>query len=329
MRGIYAVVIAGNDRHRWLAVGWFLVSVGAGFVGSKLLISLCGHVLQVHIVAAASASPHSLSMLWQSVFATGKSFVDLYAGAADAGKLREVVNLLFLVVGGISFVYAASRRLLPKRLTLLVVSVIAVDSVVYIASGQALQGDTSRYLIMTAPVVVLGFGSVAKFRPARHSRPYVALGLIGVLGMGILNLGSLGAALLAHWDTTFPQDAHLASVQHYMRTSPLTAIYASTDTAVPVLYLYNPAPGRLLPVGCLNGSLTRTYYSMDPAFAKAREQPARQVALIFDGTTLSNTPSICTSLSINRQMGNPERVEHTDDGSLVYIYRQAALHLLN
>jgi hypothetical protein len=249
-----------------------------------------------------------LDWLLQSGKGSLQSLVSLLAGAADAGRVREAANLLLLVSGAVAWGYAAARHLVARRLILLLACVATTDLLVYVASGQAVQGGTTaRYLIMIAPVVIVAGGAV---RWPHRMRGYMSALIILVIGLNAL---ALGAVLLRSAHAGFRADRHLASVQRYVRSHPGAHVYASIDTA--------------MPVGCLADKLVRTHFSMDAAFIQNTRQPNAAVAIILDGDAITNQPNVCTQNDIANQFGQPLTTWHTDDGSSVLLYRQASIHL--
>ncbi|HEY5139894.1 MAG TPA: hypothetical protein VIJ25_11350, partial [Methylococcales bacterium] len=133
-----------------------LVWLGVGLLISRLLFALSGHFLHLSFTETGSGSTASLSIspLVHGAVLSVKSFVTLFAGAADAGKLREVANLSVLVTGVGVFVYSVVKKCLPLQFVLLLATIFITDELVYVASGQALQAGSSRYLIMLAPTLV-------------------------------------------------------------------------------------------------------------------------------------------------------------------------------
>jgi hypothetical protein len=202
-----------------------------------------------------------------------------------------------------------------KVLLFFLVSILTIEAV-YIASGQPLHtGDTSRYLIMLAPIVVILLScgvflrSKARFIISRS----IAIALA-------TNIFLLICALAQSWTSTLPADTHLASVVNYLRASHITYGYASMDTALPETFFY-PSDTSLLPLGCTHGRLTHnTLFYDQAAYRHIQAQQTSQIALIFDYQIISNVPSICTVATIKSQFGSPDTTTYTSDGSLVMIY---------
>ena len=320
----YATVLAITKQVAWKVVArLFGVTLG-GYIVAQLLFTAAGHWLQASFHDTGNVSTLQVSAAWarQSLSGTIKAFVSLFAGAADAGRLRELANLCLALLGAGALAYTWRHGGMPKRLGIWLACMVGIDVAVYIASGQAAQGAaTNRYLIMLAPVAVMACGTL---RIPRHLRPYVTGLAILVLSVNAL---TLGVSLLQSWNTRFPQDAHLESAYRYVSEHPTLHAYSSTDTGMPMLYFHSLPAVRDLPLGCLGGRLVRTHYSMDKDFAQDARTPTATAAIVFDGVSIANKPNVCTIASVTAQFGTPLAVDHTDDGSVVLLYTQYALRL--
>ena len=321
---VYAVVLLAAKKEHARQVAMLHGLLALAYLISRLLFAIAAHWLHMSFHATGNVSAPHISAPWvtHSLIGTVKASVSLLLGASDVGRLREAVNAGLLLLGLSSAVYAVSHRYIPRRLLLLVSSICVINMVVFVASGQAEQGTSaSRYLIMIAPALVLLCSTLRL--PATTRKPVAALLVMAL----VLNIVALSGALITHWDTSFPQDAHLGSTHHYLEQNPQTNTYASVDTAMSVQYLYALPASKILPVGCLNGRLVRTYFSMDREFAATMSEPAAPTAIILDGNTITNAPNDCTVSSISQQFGQPKQIEHTDDGSIVLRYRQSVVQL--
>lgn len=321
---VYTAVLITKRKERVRNVLLLYASLAAAYAASKLLFLIAAHWLHMSFSATGSVSTPPISLHWLTLSVAGsiKAGVSLVLGANDAGRLRKAANIVLFTVGLICTLYATYRRYIPRRLLLLVASVFVVNTAVFIASDQAEQGaSASRYLIMLMPSVALLFGALRA--PSTIAKPLAAL--TGVLLL--INVFTLSGALASHWQTSFPQDAHLSSAFRYIHQNPGMHVYGSIDTAMPVLYLHALPASSILPVGCLDGRIVRTYYSMDKEFAASKSESSAPVALVLDGAMITNTPNRCTVSSISRQFGQPLSIDHTDDGSVVLRYRQEAFNL--
>lgn len=293
-----------------------------GYVISKLLLLVVGNLFAISFLTANGgglrASISSISTIGSGLVGVMKGYVHLFAGASFAGKAREGVNLLLFAVVSASFGWAIFKRQFNKRLALLVGLVIVIDSMVYFASGQALQGDTERYLIMTVPIILLAASSL---KTSSYNRKYVKCFAGLVSFVFLVNLAGLGAHLGSSWNTNFPADKHLNSAANYQQAHPDTQLYGSMIVGLSLAFYDDSSTQAPLPLACANGRLVknRTFYDQ-AVFSYQEKQKYQQAALILDGSSIVNTPYNCPEAAIIKQLGSPIRIDETSDSSLVLVY---------
>lgn len=321
---LYAGIVAARKR-QYRRAGTALLGITTGaYLLARLLFIVAGQVLKLSFTdtGQASAPPLSLAWLAHSLVGLAQASVSLFSGAADAGHFRMITNISILAVILTAVVYTFVRQLVPQRLILLGACVTIVDALVYIASGQAVQGAaTSRYLIMLAPILILTTAAVPI--PRRWRLPIGATAAV----LMAFNMAVLSMSLGTHWNTSFPRDAHLESVYRYLRSHPTPYAYASIDTSMPVLYFHTVPAEQLLPIGCLAGRAVQTHFSMNTTFRESPGSPGAPAAIILDGSTIANAPNVCTAATLAKQFGPPSAVQRTDDGSLVMLYTQSQISL--
>jgi hypothetical protein len=316
---VYTLVRAIAKRQEFRAVGKLTGVTVTAYLGAWLLSILAAHTLQLTFKDTGGVVSPPLSPAWifHSVTGLAKATANLFAGGADAGKLRELANLGVLALCLVGFTYTYVRRSASRQLFALTGCIIAADALVFLASGQAVQGPaTSRYLILLAPLMVLAVSGIVVPRTAHLA---TSVFLSAAL---LINLVTLGVALGRGWDTSFSQDTHLESVYRYIVQHPNTHIFASTDTSMPILYFHNLPAKRVTPLGCLDGRVVRTHFSMDSAFDSG-DHLATPTAIVLDGDTIANAPNLCTLHTLEQQLGTPSTMTHTDDGSAVLLYDQS------
>jgi hypothetical protein len=316
----YAAYNTWRDRRAWQAAATLSAIVVGGLVFSKLLFILVAHVFSITFLQPDNTS---LSLSVTDVSHTIKAYVHLYAGGADAGRIREILNIIFICGMFTLFIYGVIRKRINSQLAVLSGFIIIIDSAIYFVSGQANQPTTERYLIMTLPALLLVVASASALVTKHQSKSIL---YTCVMFLFAFNFLSLSKVLADNWNTAFPKDNHLMSVVRYERAHSQSVTYASMDTAIPADYLSNAS---LLPLTCVEGHVYKNNTFFDKAAFKKNEVQARQnVAIIFDGAQITNTPHVCTIDSTIKQLGLPLQLDHTDDGSIVAMYPQAIIHEL-
>lgn len=317
---VYVGVLCLLRRQPWQKLLGLLGIFAAGFMISKILFALAHRYLLLSFSETGGLGLPHLTPTWIVASLKGViiSYLTLFAGGADAGMPRQIVNLIFVLAVVLLVSYRIWKRQVPGSLILLVACIFGVNIGVYIVSGQAAQPATSRYLIMTVPAIVLAFSSVRLPKKARI--PAVVL----VALMVITNATFLTGSLVKNWNTHFTQDAHLESVYAYAKSQQGMQVYASIDSGIPLIYYHSDSVKNTLPLGCLDGTLARTYYAMGKEF---QNNKSRMAAIVLDGDQITNTPNICNEATLTAAYGKPLRHEITDDGSQVLIYQQDSLKL--
>ncbi|HSX06230.1 MAG TPA: hypothetical protein VLG92_00740 [Candidatus Saccharimonadia bacterium] len=312
---LYGLTLATQKR-AFRSIGLLMGGLVASYIGSKLVFAGCIWLFSIHFIQSGEGAALSVHSLAHGMVGSLKAFVHLYSGGADAGKLRELCNFVFLATIISLSAYAIWNRLLPRRLLMLVGYIVVINELVYIASGQAGIPSTERYLIMTAPALVLLLGGLQAswktFRP---------IGLTIIAIFISINGFFLTKSLATSSNGRFSQDAHLVSITRYIQHNPRTVVYASMDTAIPISYLYGSNTVVPLPLSCSKSYVVKdsTFYSK-PAYRTQEGSAHTATAIILDGSAITNVPSTCSQEAITEQLGKPDTVTVSDDGSTILLY---------
>jgi len=310
----YGVVLALGKKSSWQRALGLAAVLGLSVIAARLLVIGATHLLSLDIGQTATGFSLPLSSLGPSFSGAAHSTLNQLNGSLDAGGIREKVNLLFLAAAVAAFVVATWRRLVPRRLILLVGLIVVLDEAIYIVSGQAISGGTSRYLITIAPTAVLAFASLGKL--LKSSRLVYAF----VAAVVIINGLFLGRAFLRAWDPGFPADGHLRATSNYLNAHNYTYALGSMDTATPLAYYGYVHQTMLFPAACLDDRLVHANAFRSTATIRQYEHSQALVPLILDQAAIYNVPNVCTQESIIQQFGQPKAQDILSDGSLVLLY---------
>lgn len=318
----YGLVLAAVKKNSWRKAFGLIAVMATGVIAAHVTTTITAHLLNLDIGQAASGINLPLSSLGPSLSGAGHSTLNQLNGGLDGGAIRERTNLIFLGIGLVAFLVAAWRRLVPRKLVLLVGLFLVGNEAVYIVSGQALGGGTSRYLITLAPICALAFGALGRaFRPGR-----LAYGLIGILVL--INASFLGRAFLQVWNPNFPVDSHLDATADYLNSHNYGYALASMDTATPLAYYGGVKQTMLFPAACLNGQLVHANAFRDTDIIGKYESGQVLVPLILDHSAIRNIPNVCDQQSVIAQFGQPTATGETSDGSTVLLYPPQILSAL-
>ena len=237
---------------------------------------------------------------------------------ADGGRLRQAVALAGVLLTAAAWILLAIKKKIPSTFAVFIVVFLITIESIYLFSGQSLNGDTSRYLVMSAPIFVLLIGSLPI--EARTGR-IVAAGLAITL---VCNVVAISGLFVVASRDTYIKDGPLSQVESVVAENKDTRFYGSMDTALPTMYYYPNA--EVLPLSCSGNGLSRaeTFYPKS-SFEKYQSQVTKFRAVILDnGKVITNYPFTCSEESIVKQLGAPLRQTEIADGFTVLYYPQGS-----
>ena len=299
---------------KWLGL---VVALMLGFVGSKLLTLIAQKIWNVNFIALTFHRNgfNILATITRSLEPAVKQMARLYVGGYEYGRYVEALNLTFVSIIVIIGLYYMFKKLLPIKLTIFVLTFWVCDLAFYILSGQALQNQTSRYLIMTIPIFVILLTGILFI----NNKLRIKL-VISTIIIILINSLTIVSVLTSNWNPSFTKDSHISSVTGFITTNKYPFAYASMDDALPADY-YSNSQVKILPLSCNNGILAPSYLFFDEGYYKATSDlKTVTIPLILDGNQISNTPSVCSLASIKSEIGQWQSVKYLSDGSMVLIF---------
>lgn len=299
-----------------------LVTIGVGFVIQLLLVLIAKNILSIDFFSVSSLQ-QSIVVLHEPTRALKETVISnirLIAGGDSFPLVYKVINLLFLSSLVLSLGYLAIKKRLTLSMTALPFTTILVVESVYILSGQVLSGgDTSRYLIMIVPMLVILISMNAFLRGKLRA---IAITLVGCVA--ILNIVFLLTAFIQVKRVEFVNQQHLRSAIEYLKDKNLSYAYSSMDTAIPASYLYGSSEHSLLPLSCSDKLAPSQLFYDKAAFRALQARDVKYVTIILDGQSINNHPNTCSLTKIITQFGTPSRIDQTQDGSTVLIYEDTS-----
>lgn len=320
---VYILLHKGTYRDKTQLIVKLFVTIVVGFVLSKLyMMGITALYHPEFMVVADQTKGYGLrTILFDGGVGAVKQTARLYVGGYELGRYVEALNLLFAATVAVLSLWYVVKKQIPLSLMLLVATLFIVDATVYTISGQSLQTGTARYMIMTVPMFALVVSLVLANKVALQKLLVIcAVLLIALNGVVVTSL------LFTNWDLSFTKDAHTKVVIAYMSTKKITYGYASLDVAIPADYL-SQNHVRLLPLSCeVDGNLHKSVLFFDKAFVnKAISENVTEVPVIFDGTSIVNSPFVCTSQRLIDIVGEPIRQDRLADGSIVLFFTHEQL----
>jgi hypothetical protein len=296
-------------RQQYLRDMLVLVSamIGAAFL-SKLLFILSAKVLPLSYLAVPSPRPE---LTIQNVLATAEGmfvstfkifdadFAELPVGINSIRELFNAVVLCAIVAGVVKMLLSGYRN----AASMLALAVVGVNFAVFAASGQALQWETSRYLILVPVMAVLFVGLSGDRIIVRGARLFAVSWTIGLIVSSVLLIG----ALVVSWPTRYQKDAPIAASVAFMRANGFRYAVSTREVAIPATYFTN-GETTIVPVLCgAGGQLQETYLFFDRAAFSILDTHRDTVPLIVPGAGIGQDGLLCDREDIIRQYGQPLR----------------------
>jgi len=289
---------------------FMLSAFATGAILSFGLIRLSALVLKLNFLVP---SEHHLDLqkIVLSVPRSLASLARLLGGDASLGRWRLAVNLFIIASLVVVFgLLAIKKRIHQDILSLSVIWAVSIV-LVYIASGQANQDRTERYLIMIAPVLMIVILAVLDAAGKRLRRAV----MLAVIIMATSTVVSLGFALQKqrHGITNATVRYSIAAAQKLGGKT-----YASMDIAHPAYYA-TKGVSNILPLEC-HGQRLRPAKLFFDRKSYHRQNEAKGYHIIMAHGTISNHPFTCSAEDVVRQFGRPATIVQTPDGLLIISY---------
>lgn len=302
-----------------------LAAIGVAYIGGKVLSLLTKLLLHIHYLAVpGTPQARNLSALWQGVQAildgTLKIFdADVFKSVIGPNSVRQLINLVILLaIIGLLVKYFAEHGA-KKPLAWLLLSVIAADFVAYIASGQVLTPNTSRYLIMV-PIMTLVFVAVhaPSIRLSRAAHVQYAWGTLAVLSVVVL----LGGVVKS-WPERHVKDEHIYQTIAFLQTNHYPYALGWHDLGVTTTY-FSQDDTVVLPVSCAaNGTLKEISLFYDKGEFGRLKKYSGDVPFIVSADTSSLER--CDAQKLTAMFGRPKSELPIPGVGMAEIYSAASL----
>jgi len=308
-----------------------LVPAGAlviGYAVSKFLFWLSIQLLPVSFLRIPAVPPDlSLHSLWTTTHATATNTLKIFG--ADFAKrplgfnnVRGFLGFITLLGIMLLLVKLLAHRQADEKPKVLLLSIILMNYVVYIASGQAIAWETSRYLIMVPLACLLLVSLYAPDLVTWHVPRVQAAWLAVLVVCSLLVTG----ALIKSWPTRYSLDTYINAANLYMDSHAYTYGFAARQTAIPASY-FDDYHHTLLPLIC--GSDHRLHFS-NLFFDKSpfvTIHTAPKIPILIPGGGVQSDANVCSREDILRQFGAPETEQIVGAGMTAAVYNGPGVDL--
>ena len=229
---------------------------------------------------------------------------DVFKQPYSFNSLRNLLNVVILIaVVSIIIRLAVKRRLRPIGYIGLILML--VNYGLYIASGQVLHAETSRYLVMIPLILLAIFVIHADRLPKVVSKNVAWLWLTGLTASSLLLAGAVGIS----WPQRHSKDAPIYAAVSYMNQQHFTYALANREFGVTATY-FSQGAKRVLPMGCTSEhrlQMTNLFY--DSAGFEGLQNYHGIVPIIIEKEGIRFDNYTCTQSDIIAQFGTPKSVQ--------------------
>lgn len=327
--GLYLLgyLVVKKSSASWQRLVTIFGTIAVAVVTAKMIAVVTGSLLRINYMNAPSSRPaltyetaklaaHGLEINTLKIFDA-----NLFKQPYGLNSVRQVLNALILIM-----VVAFIVRLVVKRRLRSAVSVgiaaIGANYLVYLASGQVLQWETSRYLIMV-PLLLICVFVVQSDEPPRLKGdwPRRLLILQGLwLGCLVISAILLVGALVVNWPQRHSKDAPIYAAVTFMQQHEYKFALASREVGVTTTY-FSEGAVRVLPMACTSDhKLQQTNLFYDSSSFASLQSYHGIVPVIVGSEGILYGHFSCSLADIIAQFGEPISEQSVPTIGLALLY---------
>ena len=306
----------------WSRSAKITVAVGGAVIISKVISYATQHLLQISYLQAPRTNFNGqLSTVIQVAQNLGRNTLkifdaDIFKHPYSLNSLRALLNSVILVVVTALIIRLVARRR-ARASAYAGLTLIAVNYALYIASGQVLQWETSRYLVMI-PLLTIGILVIHSDRlPKRHAKSLQLLWLTGLVASSVLLVG----ALVISWPQRHSKDAVIYNTISYLHQQHFPYALANREIGITATY-FSQGSAQVLPMGCSADhrlQLTNLFY--DSAGFASLQSYQGQVPIILENQGITYGKFYCSQNDIIAQFGQPDSIQKVAGLGSVLVYQ--------
>lgn len=236
-------------------------------------------------------------------------------------SIRQFLNAVVLV-GIIVFLIRLRGEIRKKMVAGVALTLVSVNYLIYIFSGQVQEWATSRYLILVPVLAVIVIGITGNGIKKNMANKIKKLWLIILTANIIIILGGL----VIHWPTRHDKDSHIYNVIDFMESQHYGYAISDRETGISASYI-SDGTANILPFGCSNGLISPTNLFYDNAAFIEFKKYVGEVPIILPGGVIKFGDNTCTKENIIAQFGEPIRQQNVEGVGTTLIYSSDTLQI--
>lgn len=304
----YRWLIARNHRN-FVQMAVITASIIAGYIGSKLLFLASTNLLPVSYLAIPNVHPAlTFTTMGQSLRGISASFftifdADVLHQPSGPNSVRKLLNLVVLVCLSAYVIGKCRVKNKQKNHIGILISVVASNVLVYVASGQALQPNTARYFIML-PIVAVTFVPLYGPKMSKQLQAHLQQAWLGIIAVSVLLL--IGA-LVTSWPQRHSKDQHIYQTLSYLQKNKFEYALGSHELGVTTTY-FASGDAVVLPISCAaDHSVHVINLFYDKAAFRLLRDYRNEVPIILSDSGNKTTANHCDKTGITTAFGKPKR----------------------
>lgn len=299
-----------------------------GSLSAQIIMLLARKVLHVtFLVTPSTNSPLALSNLLDTLRGLVANTFTIFGAnflkrPYDANSIREILNaiIVVLLIAALVRIFIKTRKLAASGLVL---AIIATNYLVYIASGQVLQWETSRYLIMVPLLVIILLVLRSDELIGNQKLKFQYLWWLAVGASSVLLIG----ALAHNWPSRHSKDTHIHSLVSFMDQHSFKYALSSRETGITTTY-FSQGKAEVLPMSCeADHTLHPTNLFYDKAPFEGLYHYRHNIPIIIPSGGIRFGTNICTINNIFGQFGAPKKILNIPDVGLAAVYTPSRILL--
>ncbi len=285
-----------------------IVATAIGWLGAKDLQQLAIDRLHISFLVApanyAAVSFHKLPAILKALVLSSLDVFDanFLKRPYSPNTLRQLINafvIILLIALVVRVIY--KKRLRLSRVPWLLIIVIALNYVVYIASGQVLAPHTARYLVIVPLVSVMLLATIGdRLATVAWRRKLGSLWLLLIAASVILLVG----ALAIKWPSRYSKDDHIDNLISFMQQHNYKYALGSRETGITTTYFSNGAT-TILPMGCSGHQLQPTDLFYDNQAFNLLGNYHADIPILLQDNQIQFGSESCQKADIVKQFGEP------------------------